>query len=588
MRGLNKRGASGRRIMLILSVLLMVLTSLSAGAAEVSFKYPKASTKKGLYVTPGMEEDALELGIRHATINLCVSDFMPEPSLQNSIHCYPFDFGGKTYWFAKGAIAQYDRELSRLAQGNVLVTAILLLSYRSDLKSLIYPAARKKSANYYQWNMTDEAAVNTLRAIITFFQRRYSNKSGPRIVGWIVGNEVNNAGIWNWCGDIELDTYVDLYAAQCAAVYQAARSVYANARIYMCLDHYWNEGNGASWYAGKAFLTRFASRMSARGIGNGKWHIAYHPYNVDLTSADIMAASPAVTNSPDTRIVTMKNLSALTNFVKANYSKKCRVILSEQGYSSVTGGKKSSGAQAKNIALAYYIAEHNSMVDALILHRQVDHTAEVAAGAAFGLYTSWGGENAAKRKPAWLTYKLADTTKTNKYTKAAARQASRVTGSSVKKIFTAQAGMLRQTASLAWSRNYTGGGSGYGALSGFLWQDGAYRLIHDQARNANVPWGLKRSGKVNCKKKIRLGFGIRVNGSTSGNCTVTVRLWSGTKRYYEAKKVITCGVPNGLYMNLKKWKYRNKITRIDILVTPNGGGWSANADAVIWSIGTAS
>ena len=45
------------------------------------------------------------------------------------------------------------------------------------------------------------------------------------------------------------------------------------------------------------------------------------------------------------------------------------------------------------------------------------------------------------------------------------------------------------------------------------------------------------------------------------------------------------GVPNGLYMKLEKWKYRNKITRIDILVTPNGGGWTANADAAIWSIG---
>lgn len=585
MRRGEKRNAFRYRIILILLALLMVLTPLSVCAAEVSFKYPKASTKKGLYVTPGMEEDALELGIRHATINLCVSDFMPEPALQNSTHCHPFSYGGKTYWFAKGAVAQYDRELSRLAQGNVLVTAILLLSYRSDLKSLIYPAARKKSANYYQWNMTDEAAVNTLRAIVTFFQRRYSSRSGARIVGWIVGNEVNNAGIWNWCGDIGLDTYVDLYAAQCAAVYQAARSVYANARIYMCLDHYWNEGNGQFWFAGKAFLTRFASRMSARGIGNGKWNIAYHPYNVDLGVTDIMASSPSVTNSPDTRIVTMKNLSALTNFVKTNYSKKCRVILSEQGYSSVTGGKKVSGAQAKNIALAYYIAQHNSMVDALILHRQVDHSVEVAEGAAFGLYTSWGGENAAKRKPSWLTYKLADTTKTNKYTKAAARQASRVTGTSVKKIFTAQSGMLRSAASLVWSRYYPGGGSGYGALAGFALQNGAYRLIHDPARNANVPWGLKRSGKVNCKKKTKLGFGIQVNGSTSGNCTVTVRLWSGSKRYYEAKKVIATGVPNGLYMKLEKWKYRNKITRIDILVTPNGGGWTANADAAIWAIG---
>ena len=569
----------------ILAIILVLLTAVSCPAAEVNFAYPKAVTKKGLYITPGMEEDALELGVRHTTINLSAGDFLAPSDYQNEAASYSFSYGGKTYWFMRGAVEQYDRELNRLAQNNVLVTAILLLPFRADLRYLIYPAARNKKANYYQWNMTDESAVETLRAAVTFFQRRYSSRKGARIVGWIVGNEVNNEADWNWCGEVSLGTYMDLYAAQCAAVYQAARSVYANARIYISLDHYWSVGNGSYWYAGKKVLKKFAARMSARGLGKGKWNIAYHPYNVDLTAVDIMAESPAVTRSSGTRIITMKNLSVLTDYVRAKYSKKCRIILSEQGYSSISGGYNAASEQARSVALAYYIAQNNSMVDAMILHRQVDHTLETAVGAAFGLYTSSFMETAANPKPSWTAYKLADTTKTNKYTRKAAAQAKAVTGKTVQKIFTVQTGKLKPAKSLSWTQQLTDGAAGYGAIAGISRQNGGWQLVHDPNRNANVPWGIRRVGKVNCKKMKKLGFGIQVNGATNARCTVRVRLWSGSKRYFEAKKVIVSGVANALYMNLKNWKYRGKITRIDILVTPHGGGWTGNAGALIYALG---
>ena len=580
----NVRRSAGRYLLLAV-MLFTLLIPLSAGAAEVNFAYPKVSTKKGIYVTPGMEEDALELGIRHTTINLSVGDFMPAPAYRNSTHCYSMSYGGTTYWFAKNCIERYDRELNRLAESNVIVTAILLLPRRSDLNYLIYPAARGKSANYYQWNMTDASAVNTLRAIVTFFQRRYSNPNGARIVGWIVGNEVNNSRDWNWGGYIGVDTYVDLYAAEVAEVYRAARSVYGNARIYMCLDHYWSAGNGSYWYAGKTILKKFASRMKARGLGKGTWNIAYHPYNTDLTVTDIMASSSSVTNKAGTRIITMKNLNVLTKFVKKKYSKNCRIILSEQGYSSVTRGRNTSAEQAKSVALAYYIAQHNSMVDSLILHRQVDHSAEAAAGGAFGLYSSWGGENASARKLAWDTYQIVDSTVTNKYTRYAAKQAKKATGKKVKKVFTAKKGKFQATNSLGWSHYYTNGAAGYGALSGISLSGSGYVLRHDASRNANVPWGIRRSGTINCRTMDKLGFGIIVNGATNGSCRLTLRLWSGAKSYFKAAAVIGNGTPNSLLVDLSKWKHRNNITRIDILLTPNGGGWTSGANASVYSIG---
>ena len=580
-----KKGFGVFRSFLTLTLALMMVLLAGAGvqAAQFNFPYPGSSGKKGLYVCPGMEEDALELGIQHATINLSVGDFMPSANYRNRTHCIPFEYEGTTYWFAKNAMERYDTELKRLARGNVLVTAILLLPHRmDDLKYLIYPAARNKSANYYQWNMTDPAAVRALKAIVTFFQRRYSNPSGARIVGWIVGNEVNNSRVWNWAGNIGIDSYMNLYAAQVAEVYHAARSVYANARIYMCLDHYWSAGNGSYWYAGKDILTRFASRMAARGLGGGTWCIAYHPYNISQYQPNIMSTSAAVTNNINTRIITMKNLSVLTKFVRNTYSANCRIILSEQGYSSVTAGKNTSAEQAKNIALAYYIAQQNNMVDSLILHRQVDHTGE---GERYGLYSSWGGENAAYQKPSWLTYKYADTTSVNSYTKYAAKQAKKISGKKVKKLLTVKNGKLKTTGSLAWAMNYTNNFAPYGALTSFSFGNGGYVLSHDYSRNPNVPWGMVRDGRINCKKFSKIGFGIYVNGSLGGSAKVYLRLWSGASKYFDASTVIPCGTRNYLFANVKKWKARGNITRVEILIRPTGAGWTKDTRAQIFSFG---
>ena len=576
-------GFLGHFLTLGLALILLVLIGTGVQAAQYNYPYPKAVSKKGLYVCPGMEEDAIELGVKHATINLSVGDFMPSAGYRNNTHCIPFEYEGTTYWFAKNAIAQYDQELIRLSQGNVVVTAILLLPHRSDdLKYLIYPAARNKNANYYQWNMTDPNAVRALRAIVTFFQTRYGNSSGPRIVGWIVGNEVNNSGVWNWAGNIGIDSYMDLYAEQVAQVYHAARSVYSNARIYMCLDHFWSVGNGSYWYAGKDILTRFASRMAAKGLGRGTWCIAYHPYNISEREPNIMSSSSAVTNNVRTRIITMKNLKVLTRFVKNRYSANCRIILSEQGYSSVTSGRNTSSEQAKNVALAYYIAQQNNMIDSLILHRQVDHTGETER---FGLYTSWGGENAAYQKPSWLAYKYADTTKVSNYTNYAARQAKKISGKKVKKLLTVRNGKLKVSPGLEWTEHYTNHFRSFGALAGFEEANGIYTLTHDYSRNPNVPWGMIRDGRINCRKLSKIGFGIYINNSLSGSAAVYLRLWSGANRYFDAQAQVQCGVRNYVFANLKQWKARNQITRVEILIRPAGGGWKSDSAAQIFSFG---
>ena len=86
------------------------------------------------------------------------------------------------------------------------------------------------------------------------------------------------------------------------------------------------------------------------------------------------------------------------------------VILSELGYSS-TGGEVN---QAAAFAYAYYAAESNPYIDALILSRQTDAAEEVAQGLALGLATQGG-----QRKYIYQVFQNIDQAGSENYTEFA-------------------------------------------------------------------------------------------------------------------------------------------------------------------------
>lgn len=73
--------------------------------------------------------------------------------------------------------------------------------------------------------------------------------------------------------------------------------------------------------------------------------------------------------------------------------------------------------QAAALAYSYLISESNNMIDSLIIHRQVDHTAEISQGLNLGLWTtsasSSSPENARSKKLSWNIYKYMDTSLSN-------------------------------------------------------------------------------------------------------------------------------------------------------------------------------
>ena len=113
----------------------------------------------------------------------------------------------------------------------------------------------------------------------------------------------------------------------------------------------------------------------------------------------------------------MANLSVMTNYVKETYGNDTRILLSETGFSS----GQSEQIQAAAIAYAYYIAECNDMVDALIISRHVDNEVELKQNIRTGLWTTYGDslhpdEWADRKKYAWYVFKYMDTTKSSEWT----------------------------------------------------------------------------------------------------------------------------------------------------------------------------
>ena len=133
------------------------------------------------------------------------------------------------------------------------------------------------------------------------------------------------------------------------------------------------------------------------------WNLAYHAYNQPLSDSQFWSganASMFTSDANTTTFITMRNIQTLTDYVKNRFGSNTRIILSEQGFSSTYGGQAN---QAAAIALAYYKAACNPMIDAFIIRSYKDEAHEVAQGLAMGLKDANG-----KKKTAYNVFKNMD------------------------------------------------------------------------------------------------------------------------------------------------------------------------------------
>lgn len=357
--------------------------------------FPSQDSIKGILVDPmkltGGELD--DLGVHHAAYNIPISNILGETTNANYPTIY-YTYNGITYAFNGQRIAEYDHVFSILTGKGITITAILLNNKSAAQPQLIHPLSRDGSAYYYAFNTAEDAGIETMAAVGAFLGQRYRDSSHGTVMNWIVGNEVNVRSDWNYMQYVDLETYAREYANAVRVFYNSIKSMNANARIYVSMDQQWDRNlSSKNSYDVKDLLAEINRIVSAEG--NIDWGLAHHPYAYPLDNTTFWNSSgkirSLITDSENTSIVTMENIQVVTDYLQRpemlTADGEVRpVILSELGYSSLDGEVN----QAAAFAYAYYAADSNPYIDAMILSRQTDAAEEVAQGLALGLSTQSG------------------------------------------------------------------------------------------------------------------------------------------------------------------------------------------------------
>ncbi len=362
------------------------------------FPYPVVDTKKGLQIVD--PADAAILGVRHSAINVNEGDFLlPAPEEGNTIE-YVCD--SRTFYFRKSHVERMDKDFRALTDIGCVITFILLNSphwrckidpdfWQNVLMHPDYtgPGSGKASDGSSEgtglismFNLVTEEGLAHYRAFISFLADRYTreDKAFGRVVGMIVGNEVDAGYIWCNAGEMTMEDFTRAYTNAMRVTWQTAADIYAHTRIYISLDHFWNSAMDASqplrYYNVRDMLTTLND--ICREEGRLPWHIAYHPYPEDLNYPDFWNDRLA-TPDDDAPIITFKNLEVLARFTYREEflynGERRRIILSEQGFNS-HWTEESEILQAAAYGHAYRKVMEIPEIDSFILHAHHDNRGE--------------------------------------------------------------------------------------------------------------------------------------------------------------------------------------------------------------------
>jgi hypothetical protein len=345
--------------------------------------FPEAKSIKGLQVE--MLDDAIQLGVKHATFNLNLSQLIAPGGGEST---ESWERNGETYHFHRDYVQKLDRQVKELSDRDVLVYMILLAYESHDAnvnRILLHPDYDATAPNRLgAFNTVTDEGAGWWEAACEFMADRWSrpDQRQGRVVGYIVGNEVNSHWWWSNMGRVSMEVFAEQYERTVRLAHDAIRRQAAWPRVYLSLEHHWNirypAGDELQSFAARPFLEHFAA--VARQQGDFAWHVAFHPYPENLFEPRFWEDESA-THSADTARITFRNLGQLTEFLQRPpmqyQGQSRRVILSEQGFHT-PAGEDGEAVQAAAYCYAYKIVEtlQDSGIDAFILHRHVDHPHE--------------------------------------------------------------------------------------------------------------------------------------------------------------------------------------------------------------------
>lgn len=371
----------------------------------------KLSTNTAAYFVPGTKKGIQATDINELTdtksktvfFNLYISDLMRKDS---GVETYKYN--GKTYHF--NGLYGYVYLVQQCNAKGIQVTAQISIDRNASTQSFITGNSPYTETAYYGWNTDNSTTRQTMEAMFAYLGEKFG-KNNCYISNWILGNEVNSASGYYYVGNVSFSKFISMYSEAFRCLYNAVKSSRGSSKVFICLDNCWNQKNAFTiCYSARSTLESFAAKISDMQK-DVNWNLAYHAYNQPLSDSQFWSganASMFTSDANTTTFITMRNIQTLTDYVKNRFGSNTRIILSEQGFSSTYGGQAN---QAAAIALAYYKAACNPMIDAFIIRSYEDEAHEVAQGLAMGLKDANG-----KKKTSYNVFKNMDSSNSLKYT----------------------------------------------------------------------------------------------------------------------------------------------------------------------------
>jgi len=335
--------------------------------------FNSTSSLKGIQTTD--INTVVNNGCQHMFFNFFLESYWTDPS--SGVE-YIYN-GNKYYLNDMGAFVYLVKDAN--ARG-ITVTAQLMMRSSSTARNgvLIAPSARGEigAHTYYAPDVNSDY----YKAEIQYLAQLFSQED-CHIDNWVVGNEVNmpNSPYSPFTGygaDVEANT--TMWAQQFHLVYNTVRQYTGTSRVSICLDHSWQHNDEGRGIATKTFLNSFAPKVSGTD-----WNLAYHMYPAVLyeptlwgmTQLESAAGRDLNPRNDSAEFVDGYNLYVMTDYIKNTFGSNHRIMMTEQGFSDNDGEQ----VQAASLAMSYYAAKFNDMVDCFIINTQNAGVLNTAYGA---------------------------------------------------------------------------------------------------------------------------------------------------------------------------------------------------------------
>lgn len=341
-----------------------------------------ATSKKGLACLVDTQ-DALDLGIKQLNQNIVINTLLDLHSAEPPLF---FEYEGRRIGLNSRGVAALDRDLQTAHKNGQRVTGILLnhLGKTTDPRSpLIHPLTPLESVPIgpAAFNTATEEGLFHHRAVVHWLVERYTRPEATfgLLAGLVVGNEMQSHWSWYHLGPRPAQTVIEEYAHALRITDLAARSLHADFRCYVSLDHHWGlsaSRNPLRGFSGIEALDGI-QRITKAG-GDFPWAVAFHPYPENLFEPAFWKDRTAPLRMDAPR-VSFRNLEVLPAFLEQTRflfrGAQRPVALTEQGFHCPEGAD-GEALQAAAYALAWKKISQMPSIESFLYHRHVDHPHE--------------------------------------------------------------------------------------------------------------------------------------------------------------------------------------------------------------------